>query len=75
MNIIERMNKEIRRRVKIIDSLLSENNAMKIINDTEINEKQSLRSPRRFYKCQYAIGKCPRGGIINLTQFLGHYSR
>ena len=48
---------------------------MKIINDTEINEKQSLRSPRRFYKCQYAIGKCPRGGIINLTQFLGHYHR
>ncbi len=31
-NLIERMNKEIRRRIKIIDSLPSEDSAMKIID-------------------------------------------
>ena len=39
-NLIERMNKEIRRRIKII-----------YLRVAEINEKWSLRSLRGFYKC------------------------
>ena len=52
-NLIERMNKEIRRRIKIIDFLPSEESAMKIIylRVAEINEKWSLRSLKVFYKC------------------------
>ena len=47
-NLIERMNKEIRRRIKIIDSLPLEESAMNIIylRSAEINEKWSLRSLR-----------------------------
>ena len=49
-NIIERMNKEIRRRIKIIDSLPSEESAMKIIylRVAEINERWFQRSLRGF---------------------------
>ena len=56
-NLIERMNKEIRRRIKIVDSLPSEESAMKIIylRSAEINEQWSLRSPRGFYKCKDEI--------------------
>jgi putative transposase len=56
-NLIERMNKEIRRRIKIIDSLPSEESAMKIIylRVAEINEKWSLRNIRGFYKCRDEI--------------------
>jgi transposase-like protein len=56
-NLIERMNREIRRRIKIIDSLPSEESAMKIIyiRATEINEKWSQRSLRGFYKCMDEI--------------------
>ena len=56
-NLIERMNKEIRRRIKIIDSLPSEESAMKIIylRVAEINEKWSQRSLRGFYKCMDEI--------------------
>ena len=56
-NLIERMNKEIRRRIKIIDSLPSEESAMKIIylRSAEINEQWSLRSLRGFYKCKDEI--------------------
>jgi putative transposase len=56
-NLIERMNKEIRRRIKIIDSLPSEESAMKIIylRVAEINEKWSLRTLRRYYKCRDEI--------------------
>ena len=52
-NLIERMNKEIRRRIKIIDSLPSEESAMKImyLRVAEINEKWSQRSLKGFYKC------------------------
>ena len=52
-NLIERMNKEIRRRIKIIDSLPSEESAMKIIylRSAEINEAWSQRMMREFYKC------------------------
>jgi Transposase and inactivated derivatives len=51
-NLIERMNKEIRRRIKIIDSLPSEESAMKIIylRAAEINDKWSMRSLRGYYK-------------------------
>ncbi|BAB60637.1 TVG1548359 [Thermoplasma volcanium GSS1] len=51
------MNKEIRRRIKIIDSLPSEESAMKIIylRSTEIDEKWSQRSLRGFYKCRDEI--------------------
>ena len=47
-NLIERMNKEIRRRIKIIDSLPSEESAMKIIylRVDGINEAWSQRSMR-----------------------------
>ena len=56
-NLIERMNKEIRHRIKIIDSLPSEESAMKMIylRSAEINEQWSLRSPRGFYKCKDEI--------------------
>ena len=56
-NLIERMNKEIRRRIKIIDSLPSEESAMKIIylRSAEINEAWSQRSLRGFYKCKDGI--------------------
>ena len=56
-NLIERMNKEIRRRIKIIDSLPSEESAMKIIylRSAEINEAWSQRSLRGFYKCKDEI--------------------
>ncbi|HLH86781.1 MAG TPA: IS256 family transposase, partial [Thermoplasmataceae archaeon] len=56
-NLIERMNKEIRRRIKIIDSLPSEDSAMKIIylRVAEINDRWSQRSMRGFYKCKDEI--------------------
>ena len=58
-NIVERMNKEIRRRIKIIDSLPSKESAMKMIylRSAEINEQWSLRSLRGFYKCKDEIGE------------------
>ncbi len=45
------------RRIKIIDSLPSEESAMKIIylRATEIYEKWSQRSLRGFYKCMDEI--------------------
>ena len=56
-NLIDRINKEILRRIKIIDSLPSEESAMKIIylRLAEINEKWSQRSLREFYKCMDEI--------------------
>jgi transposase-like protein len=65
------MNKEIRRRIKIIDSLPSEDSAMKIIylRVTEINEKWSQRSLRGFYKCMDEIREI---SFIN-TQLSGRY--
>ena len=56
-NLIERMNKEIQRRIKIIDFLPSEDSAMKIIylRVAEINERWSQRSMRVFYKCMDEI--------------------
>jgi len=58
-NLIERMNKEIRRRIKIIDSLPSEESAMKIIYliSAEINDKWSLRTLRRFLLCRDEISE------------------
>jgi transposase-like protein len=52
-NLMEVINREIRRRIRIIDSLPSEEGAMKIIylRVAEINEKWSQRSLRGFYKC------------------------
>ena len=48
------MNKEMRRRIKIIDSLPSEESAMKIIYPSIVllNEKWPPRSLREFYKCR-----------------------
>ena len=53
------MNKDIRRRIKIIDSLPTEKSAMKIIylKVTEINEKWSLRTLKGYYKCVDEIRK------------------
>ena len=52
-NLIERMNKGIRRRINIIGSLPSEESAMKIIylRVAEIDERWSQRMLRGFYKC------------------------
>jgi putative transposase len=53
------MNKEIRRRIKIIDSLPSEESVMKIIYfiSAEINDKCSLRTLRRFLLCRDEISE------------------
>ena len=53
----ERINNEIRRRIKIIDSLPAAESAMKIIYPkvTEINEAWSQRMLRGFYKCMDRI--------------------
>ena len=53
-NIIERKNKEIRRRIKVIDALPSESAAMKIIylRVAELNEKWSNRVIKGYYKCK-----------------------
>ncbi len=53
-NLIERMSKEIMKRIKIVDSMPSEESAMNIIylRSAEINEKWPLRSLKGFYKCQ-----------------------
>ena len=50
-NIIERMNKEIRRRIKVIDIRPSESAAMKIIylRVDELNEKWSYRVLNGYY--------------------------
>jgi putative transposase len=51
-NLIERMNTEIRGRIRIIDSLPLEESSMKIIylSVAEINDKWSLRPLKGFYK-------------------------
>ncbi len=56
-NLMGRANKEIRRRIKIIDSLPPEESAMKIIylRVAEINEKWSLRTLRGYHKCMDEI--------------------
>ena len=56
-NIIEGMNKEIRRRIKVIDSLPSESAAMKIIylRVAELNEKWLHRVIKGYYKCKDEI--------------------
>jgi len=49
----------MRRRIKIIDSLPSEESAMKIIYfiSAEINDKCSLRTLRRFLLCRDEISE------------------
>ena len=56
-NIIERMNKEIRRRLKVIDSLPTESAAMKIIylRIAELNERWSHRVIKGYFKCKDEI--------------------
>ncbi len=56
-NIIERMNKEIRRRIKVIDSLPTENAALKIVylRVAELNEKWSDRVIKGYFKCKDRI--------------------
>ncbi|MCL4314734.1 MAG: transposase [Candidatus Thermoplasmatota archaeon] len=58
-NLIERMNREIRRNIKIINSLPSEESAMNIIylRSSEINERWSKRTMRVFYKCMDRISE------------------
>jgi len=53
-NIIEIMNKEIRRRIKVIDSLPTDESAMKIIylRVAELNEKWSHRVINGYFKCK-----------------------
>ncbi len=56
-NIIERMNKEIRRRIKVIDTPPSETAGMKIIylRIAELNERGSHRVIKGYYKCRDGI--------------------
>jgi transposase-like protein len=56
-NIIERMFKEIRQRIKVIDSLHSECAAMKLIflRMVELNEKWFNRVIKGYYRCQDEI--------------------
>ncbi len=51
------MNKEIRRRIKVIDSLPTEDSAMKIIylRVAELNERWSRIVIRGYYKCKGEI--------------------
>ena len=51
-NIIERMNKEVRRRIKVIDSLPTEDSALKIVylRVAELNEKWSHRVLNGYFK-------------------------
>jgi len=53
-NIVEIMNKGIRRRIKAIDSLPTEEPAMKIIylRVAELNEKWSHRVINGYFKCK-----------------------
>ena len=53
-NIIEIMNKEIRRGIKAIDSLPTEESAIKIIylRVAELNEKWSHRVLSGYFKCK-----------------------
>ena len=56
LNIIERMNKEIRRRIKVIDALPSKS-SVKIIylRVAELNERWSNRLIKGYYKCKNEI--------------------
>ena len=56
-NIIERMNKEVRRRIKIIDSLRTEDSAVKIIYSRviELNSSWSNRTLNGFAACREEI--------------------
>ena len=51
-NIIERINKEIQRRIKIIDSMPSKESEVKIIylGEADINEAWSQKMTSGFYK-------------------------
>ena len=53
-NLIERMNKEVRRRIKVIDSLPTEESALKIVylRVAELNEKWSHRVLNGYFKCR-----------------------
>ena len=51
-NLIERINKEIQRRIKIIDSLPSEESELKIIylEEADVNKAWSQKMTSVFYK-------------------------
>lgn len=69
--------KEIWRRINVIDSLRSENSAMKTLylRVAEMNEKWSHRVMKRYYKCKNQIADVHRGeGILDLTHNSGHYA-
>ena len=53
-NIVGRMNKEVRRRIKVIDSLPTEESALKIVylRVAEMNEKYSHRVLNGYFKCR-----------------------
>lgn len=56
-NIIERMNEEIRRRIKVISSFPDEDSAMKVfyLKSIEFNSKHIFRKMNGYYKCQDEI--------------------
>ena len=65
-NIIERMNKEIRRRIKVKDALPSESATMKIIHlrVAELNERWSNKVIKRYCKCKDEITDMFREGYL-----------
>ena len=56
-NEIERLNEEIRRRIKVVSSFPDEDSAMKIfyLKSIEFNSKHAFRKMNGSYKCNYEI--------------------
>ena len=71
-NIIERMNKEVRRRIKVIDSLPMEESALIIVylRVAELNERWSHRVLNGFLNAGMSWRKCSAVGIRELTHNL-----
>lgn len=74
-NLIENINKENWQRINDLDSLPSEESAMKnvYLRYFEVNEKSSRRSLKGLYKCMDEIRKCSRRGLFKFKQLSGRY--
>ena len=71
-NIIERMNKETRRGIKVIDALPNESSALKIIylRVAELNERWSNRAIKGYYKCKEQITNMFRGKVSSMLHII-----
>ena len=65
-NIIERMNGEIRRRIKTVSSFPDEDSAMKIfyLKSIEFNSRHAFRKMNGYYKCHDRLRKCSIGSTL-----------